>query len=158
MIHEIRGLVIPTLFILTVAAGLGALTYPVLWVVAAATGALTLLGVYDKLQPRHSILRNYPVLGHLRFLLEDFGPELHQYIVESNTMGAPFNRDRRSLMYARAKGDVDKKAFGTELNVYGNGYVWLTHSIAPKPMPKDPVAHLRIDLGGPACTQPYSAS
>ncbi|HIL80649.1 MAG TPA: FMN-binding glutamate synthase family protein [Myxococcales bacterium] len=158
MIHEIRGLVIPTLFILTVAAGLGALTYPVLWVVAAATGALALLGVYDRVQPRHSILRNYPVLGHLRFLLEDFGPELHQYIVESNTMGAPFNRDRRSLMYARAKGDVDKKAFGTELNVYGNGYVWLTHSIAPKPMPKDPVAHLRIDLGGPACTQPYSAS
>jgi len=158
MIHKIRSWVVPGLFLLTLVAGFGALSAPVLWWVAAATAALALLGVYDVLQPRHSILRNYPVLGHLRFLLEDFGPELHQYIVESNTMGAPFDRDRRSLMYARAKGDVDKKPFGTELNVYGNGYVWLTHSIAPKPMPKDPVAHLRTDLGGPSCTQPYSAS
>ena len=62
MIHEIRGLVIPTLFILTVAAGLGALTYPVLWVVAAATGALALLGVYDRVQPRHIPATGPPAL------------------------------------------------------------------------------------------------
>jgi glutamate synthase domain-containing protein 2 len=90
--------------------------------------------------------------------VEDFGPELHQYIVEGNTDGRPFDRDRRSLMYARAKGVVDKKAFGTELDVYGEGYIWITHSIMPKPVPEDPVAHLRTELGGPACTQPYSLS
>jgi len=158
MLHAIRNWVVPLLFALTGAAAFGALTYPILWWAAGTTGSLLLVGLYDLIQPRHSILRNYPVLGHLRFIVEDVGPELHQYIVEGNTDGRPFDRDRRSLMYARAKGMLDKKPFGTELDVYGDGYIWLTHSILAKPMHEDPVAHLRIDLGGPACTRPYSAS
>ncbi len=158
MLHAIRNWVVPVLLALTGAAVFGALTFPGLWWVAAAAGALSLVGVYDLVQTRHSILRNYPVLGHLRFLVEEFGPELHQYIVESNTQGRPFDRDRRSLMYARAKNELDKKPFGTELDVYGEGYHWITHSIAPKPVPADPIAHLRVDLGGPECTRPYSLS
>ena len=99
-----------------------------------------LLGLYDFTQTKHSILRNYPIVGRMRFLLEDAGPELHQYLVENNTEGRPFDRDTRSLMYQRAKNVADKKPFGTELDVYAEGYTWMMHSVAPHPMPEDPVA------------------
>jgi len=119
---------------------------------------LVILGIYDYLQPRHSILRNFPILGHMRFLIEDLGPELHQYLVENDEDGRPFNRDTRSLIYERAKAVPDQKPFGTELDVYENGYTWMAHSIAPHPMATDPVADLRVTVGGPQCTQPYSLS
>ncbi len=83
---------------------------------------LVLLGLYDVTQRRHSILRNYPIAGHMRFLLEAMGPELHQYLVESDENGRPFDRDTRSLIYERAKDVEDKKPFGTELDVYAPGY------------------------------------
>ena len=94
----------------------------------------------------------------MRFLLEDAGPELHQYLVENDTDGRPFDRDTRSLMYQRAKSVPDKKPFGTELDVYADGYTFMMHSVSPHPMPADPVDHLRITVGGPQCTQPYSLS
>ncbi|WP_426571566.1 FMN-binding glutamate synthase family protein [Aquihabitans sp. McL0605] len=119
---------------------------------------LAIVGIYDYTQPRHSILRNYPIIGHLRFIVEDMGPELHQYLVENSEDGRPFNRDTRSLIYQRAKGVADEKAFGTELDVYENGYTWMAHSIAPKPRVADPVADLRITVGGEQCAQPYSLS
>ncbi len=125
---------------------------------AVVTGVLALLGLRDIAQPRHSILRNYPIVGHLRYLLEDAGPEMHQYIVENDTEGKPFNRDTRSLVYQRAKDVADKKAFGTELDVYAEGYTWMVHSVAPKPMPDDPVAALRVRIGGAQCTEPYDSS
>ena len=87
---------------------------------------LVLLGVWDLVQTRHSILRNFPILGHFRFLIEGVGSEMHQYLVESNTDGRPFNRDTRSLIYQRAKKAADKKPFGTELDVYENGYTYLS--------------------------------
>ena len=86
------------------------------------------------------------------------GPELHQYLVEDDTDGRPFNRDTRSLMYQRAKSVPDKKPFGTELDVYADGYTFMMHSVAPHPMPADPVDHLRITVGGPQCSKPYSLS
>jgi glutamate synthase domain-containing protein 2 len=119
---------------------------------------MVLLGVWDYTQPKHSILRNYPILGHMRFLLEDLGPELHQYLVESDEDGKPFNRDARSLMYERAKDVQDKKPFGTELDVYADGYTWMLHSMSTRPMVKNPEADLRITVGGPDCAQPYSSS
>ena len=88
---------------------------------------LALVGLHDITQKRHSITRNYAIIGHLRFILEDMGPELHQYLVENNTDGAPFNRDQRSIIYERAKGVTDTKPFGTEQNVYGEGYTFLKH-------------------------------
>ena len=80
--------------------------------------ALLAVAVYDLLQRRHSILRNYPVLGHLRFLLEDIRPELQQYFIERNCDGRPFDRDTRSVVYERAKGIQGEQPFGTELDVY----------------------------------------
>jgi glutamate synthase domain-containing protein 2 len=122
------------------------------------TAPLSVLGTWDLLQKEHSLLRNYPLVGHLRFLLEDTGPELRQYIVESNTEGDPFNRDQRSLMYQRAKNVTDKKPFGTEQHVYAAGYLWLSHSMAPKPVCVDPATSLRVLVGEGRCAKPYSAS
>jgi glutamate synthase domain-containing protein 2 len=117
-----------------------------------------LVGLWDYTQQRHSILRNYPIVGHFRFLLEDMGPELHQYLVEDNTSGRPFNRDTRSIIYRRAKNVADTKPFGTEQDVYAEGYTYLKHSILTRPVAEDPVRDMRISVGGPACTQPYSLS
>jgi glutamate synthase domain-containing protein 2 len=131
---------------------------PWYWWALVVLVPLVALGFWDLFQTRHSILRNFPILGHMRFLIEQLGPELHQYLVESDTDGRPFARDTRSLIYQRAKGEPDKKPFGTELDVYENGYTWLIHSITPHPMAADPVQDLRVTVGGPDCTQPYSLS
>ena len=118
---------------------------------------LTVVGIYDLYQPHHSVLRNFPVIGHARFIFEKIRPELYQYFVESDTDGAPFNRLSRSLVYRRAKKVDDTTPFGTQLNVYAPGYEWLSHSINAidhKLLNSDP----RVLVGGPACTQPYQAS
>ncbi|MGB7860216.1 MAG: FMN-binding glutamate synthase family protein [Acidimicrobiia bacterium] len=137
---------------------LALLVSPWWWLLEILFVPLALLGIYDYTQQRHSILRNFPILGHFRFLIEDIGPELHQYIVESNQDGKPFNRDTRSIIYERAKGVNDKKPFGTEMDVYKEGYTYLKHSIATRPMMEDAGEKMRITVGGPQCTQPYSLS
>ena len=128
------------------------------WLLELIFVPLVLVGIYDLMQKRHSIIRNYPIVGHLRFLLEGMGPELHQYIVESDTDGRPFDRDTRSIIYERAKGVSDAKPFGTEQDVYADGYTYLKHSIATRPIAEDPVRDMRITVGGPQCAQPYSLS
>ena len=159
MIHKLRSYVFP--FILLLVIGSALLTYYVsfgfLWPLITF-GALLLVCAYDLTQKRHNILRNYPLLGHLRFILEDVGPELHQYLVESNTDGKPFNRDERSLMYERAKNLPAEKPFGTELDVYKEGYSWITQSLAPIPPVADPARNLRTLVGAERCAQPYDAS
>jgi glutamate synthase domain-containing protein 2 len=117
---------------------------------------LAVLGVHDLIQTRHAILRNYPVTGHLRFLLERIRPEIRQYFFEGDKDGAPFSRDKRALVYQRAKRELDKRPFGTQYDVYGNEYEWLHHSIAPRPVSPSPY-RVTIGQGGPG-TQPYSAS
>src|SRR5579862_4174775 len=89
---------------------------------------LSILGIYDLIQEPHSILRNYPISAHLRFLLEEIRPEIRQYFLESDTDGAPFNRLTRSIVYQRAKSQLDKRPLGTELDVYGTNYEWMNHS------------------------------
>jgi len=158
MIIFIRRKVLIAVAVLTVVFFGFALLEPWWFIGVGITGVLTALGVRDVLQPSHSILRNYPIVGHLRYLLEDAGPELHQYVVENDTEGKPFDRNVRSLMYQRAKDVPDKTPFGTELDLYATGYTWMVHSVAPKPEPDDPVAMLRVDVGGLACKQPYSTS
>ena len=129
--------------------------------------ALVGLGVYDLLQTRRSILRNYPVIGHLRFMLELVRPELRQYFLESDNEATPFSRAQRSLVYQRAKGDSDKRPFGTQFDVHAEGYEWMNHSLVPSTI----ASHdFRVWIGGmpdqvaaqaPAsglCTQPYHAS
>ncbi|MBR1217199.1 FMN-binding glutamate synthase family protein [Bradyrhizobium sp. U87765 SZCCT0131] len=118
-------------------------------------GALTALGVRDLIQKRHAVLRNYPISAHMRFLLEEIRPEMRQYFFESEKDGKPFSRDIRAVVYQRAKMDLDKRPFGTQNDVYQEGYEWMHHSVAPKPMASE---KFRITIGGPDCTQPYSAS
>jgi glutamate synthase domain-containing protein 2 len=118
-------------------------------------GGLTTLGVGDLIQKRHSVLRNYPILAHLRFLIEEIRPEIRQYLFESETDGTPFSRDRRALVYQRAKMQLDKRPFGTQLAVYSDGFEWMLHSLCPRPQAKAP---FRIEIGGLECGKPYSAS
>lgn len=132
-----------------------AFTFPLSWIPAAAFGALLLVGVRDLTQRRHSLLRNYPILGHLRWLFEGIRPEIRQYLVESDLDAVPFSREKRSLVYQRAKDEVDSVPFGTELDVYAAGFSWITHSVRPKPRPHH---DFRVSIGGPDCTKPYTAS
>ncbi|MDF2139909.1 FMN-binding glutamate synthase family protein [Paenirhodobacter sp. CAU 1674] len=128
---------------------------PLFWLLAALFGYLFGLGIYDLVQPRHSVLRNYPVLGHMRFLFEGIRPEIRQYLIESDQDEEPFSRDERSIVYQRAKNVEDARPFGTRMRVYDSGYQWLTHSIRPKHIAD---TNFRVQIGGPDCTQPYSAS
>src|ERR1700719_1253497 len=118
-------------------------------------GGLTVLGIRDLLQPNHAVLRNYPISAHLRFLLEEIRPEMRQYFFEGEKDGAPFSRDKRAVVYQRAKRALDKRPFGTQYNVYEEGYEWVRHSMAPRPLSTEA---FRITIGGPDCAQPYSAS
>jgi glutamate synthase domain-containing protein 2 len=116
---------------------------------------LSLLGFWDYLQPRQAIRRNYPVLGNLRFVFEKVRPEVRQYLFESDIEAMPFSRAERSLVYQRAKRDVDKRPFGTQLNVYQPQFEWINHSVAPTAIDGH---DFRIDIGGGQCARPYSAS
>lgn len=124
---------------------------------AASSAVLALLsavGVYDLRQQRRSVLRNYPVIGHLRFMLEYIRPEIRQYFLETDNEATPFSRAQRSLIYQRAKGESDKRPFGTQLDVHAQGYEWINHSIAPTHL----ASHdFRITIGEHT-TQPYQAS
>ena len=131
------------------------LSAPLLLWLLVPLGAMVAVGLHDCFQHSHSILRLYPVLGHGRFLAEKLRPEIQQYFVESDTNGAPFSRETRGIVYQRAKGQRDKMPFGTQLNVYEPGYEYLSHSMYPKPAPRHDG---RVVIGGPRCTQPYSAS
>ena len=115
---------------------------------------LVLLGVRDLRQTRHAVLRNYPVIGHLRFLFEYVRPEIRQYFIESDSEAAPFSRAQRSLVYQRAKGEADNRPFGTQLDVGRQGYEWINHSMAPTVLAS---ADFRVTIG-PDCAQPYEAS
>ena len=116
---------------------------------------LSALGWWDLRQTKSSVLRNYPVIGHLRFMLEKIRPEIRQYFLESDTEATPFSRSQRSLSYARAKGETDKRPFGTQRDVKAVGHEWLNHSLSPSHI----ASHdFRLTIGGPACKQPYEAS
>lgn len=123
----------------------------------AIAGPVIYMGVEDMLQTRQSIRRNFPVVGRLRYVFEDLRPKIQQYFVESDTDGAPINRNDRSVIYQRAKKQIDTIPFGTQMDVYAEGYEWITHSIAPLDF-HQMNHHPRIRFGGKDCTQPYSMS
>lgn len=124
-----------------------------LWLIS---GILTLVGVYDILQNQHSILKNYPLIGHFRFIFEEFRPEIRQYFIENDQDALPFSRMQRSLVYRRAKNKNADKPFGSLIDVYQQDYRFITHSITPC-KPADPES-FRIQIGNHQCRQPYSAS
>ena len=125
------------------------------WVPLIIFGFASLVGVRDVMQDHHSVLRNYPVLGHIRFMLESIRPEIRQYLIESDRDEEPFSREIRSLVYQRAKGQEDKRPFGTKERVYEAGYQWLTHSIQPRHLVD---CDFRVKIGGSRCQKPYDAS
>ncbi len=116
---------------------------------------LALLGVWNVVQTKHTLMRNYPVVAHFRWISERLRPFLRQYIVEDDLEGRPYDRDARSQIYRRAKDAVDVHPFGTELDTYASEYEWITHSVSPAPVAKEP---FRVTVGGPQCSKPYSAS
>lgn len=118
-------------------------------------GPIILLGLYDFIQSKHTILRIYPVIGHFRYLFESVRPEIQQYFVESNLNGCPINREFRDLVYQRAKNARDTRPFGTQFDVYRAGYEWMDHSLQPVHVED---IHPRVIFGGPDCAKPYEAS
>ncbi len=123
------------------------------------------VGVYDLRQTKKSVLRNYPVIGHMRYMLEFIRPEIRQYFMEADNDANPFSRAQRALVYQRAKGDVDKRPFGTQLNVHADGYEWINHSVAPTTVATHDFrttigldAATGLQPASSGCTQPYSAS
>src|SRR5437763_2598420 len=138
--------------------GIGAVDHKVIRIVIVPIlifGGLALLGFRDLLQQNHAVLRNYPISAHIRFLLEEIRPEMRQYFFESEKDGMPFSRDTRALVYQRAKMQLDKRPFGTQEDVYKEGYEWIHHSMSPKARTG---GEFRVTIGGPDCTKPYSAS
>lgn len=127
------------------------------WPIAttALAGALFALGLRDITQTSHAVLRNYPIIGHFRYLFEHIRPEIRQYLLEADDEEVPFSREARSIVYQRAKNVEDKRPFGTKMSVYHGGYQWLTHSIRPKKIDN---TDFRVTIGGEDCRQPYEAS
>ncbi|MDO8304353.1 FMN-binding glutamate synthase family protein [Herminiimonas sp.] len=124
------------------------------WWLVILSGALTAVGIADLSQTKRALLRNYPILAHFRYLLESVRPEMRQYFLEDDDAPNPFSRNQRSLVYQRAKQAVDKRPFGTQLDVYQNDYEWINHSIVPAKV----ASHdFRITIGAQRA-QPYSAS
>lgn len=149
----VKILLVPLLAVAASGAAAAALLCsPGWWAVAAPLFLLAVTAGHDLVQRRHSVLRNYPLLGHLRFGLEALRPELQQYFIERNFDGRPFDRDVRSIVYERAKGTDAEEPFGTELDLYQSGSEYLAPSMAPRPVSEDPP---RVRIGGPACTRPY---
>ncbi|MBV8659094.1 MAG: FMN-binding glutamate synthase family protein [Burkholderiales bacterium] len=124
------------------------------WLVVIPFAALSLVGLHDVTQKRHAILRNYPIWGHLRFFFEFIRPEIRQYFIEDDNTAEPFSRQQRSIVYQRAKGAVDARPFGTELDVMAEGYEWICHSLAPTKLDSH---DFRVTVG-PNTAQPYDIS
>ncbi len=127
---------------------------PVLWSLILIVPVLV-IGFQDYFQRKSSVLRNFPIIGHFRFIFEAIRPEISQYFIETETGGRPFSREERSLVYQRAKKMRDTVPFGTIRDVYEVGYEWVNHSMQPAHV--EP-SSLRVTVGGPDCAQPYSAS
>lgn len=135
--------------------GLLALVWPsALWSLVVFVPILV-VGVYDVFQTQHAVLRNFPIIGHARYLLESIRPEIQQYFIEPHTVGSPFSREERSIVYQRAKRELDTVPFGTQHNVYEPGFEWVNHSLnAHHGAPTPP----RVMVGGADCKQRYAAS
>ncbi len=136
---------------------------PNVWDIALLIVAapLAALGIIDMNQTRQAVRRNYPILAHFRYFFEKIRPEIRQYLLEDDTEARPFSRNQRSVVYQRAKQEIDKRPFGTQLDVYEAGYEWINHSVAPAKIDSH---EFRIEIGKvagankPGVTQPYSAS
>lgn len=116
--------------------------------------AMALLGTRDMVQNTHTVSRNYPILAHFRYFFESIGPEIRQYFIESDTEERPFSREQRTIIYQRAKNILDKRPFGSQMNMYDEGFEWINHSMRPTDIENN---DFRIEIGK-SCAKPYKAS
>lgn len=153
-----RGFVISSTFVLLATASFAVFFKDKnWWVVFAIMMVFTIMGYRDMIQKRHAVRRIFPIFGRLRYLLEELRPKFYQYFVESDINGRPFNRLDRSVIYQRAKHELETVPFGTQYDVYEEGYEWMCQSVSPAALTSiDPDP--RITIGNKDCTQPYSAS
>jgi len=146
--------IVSLLIIALIAAA--ATQWPGAWWLLAPLLPLVAVGLLDMVQKRHSIRRNFPLIGRGRWMMESLRPYIRQYLIESDTDGAPISRMYRSIVYQRAKTAMDSVPFGTRVDTYRDGYEWIGHSMGA--IDADDVGDLRVTVGGPDCTQPYNAS
>ena len=123
----------------------------VLWV------PMLLFGTYDMFQSKHTIRRNFPLFGRARWGMEILRPFIRQYFIESDSDGTPINRIFRSVVYQRAKGDLDSIPYGTRFDTSRTGYEWLAHSMSAT-LPHPDQLNPRVVIGGPDCKKPYASS
>ncbi|BFT30357.1 FMN-binding glutamate synthase family protein [Alteromonas sp. D210916BOD_24] len=134
----------------------GLLWAPIWWFLLLSI-TLLVFALFDAFQDKHAILRNFPLIGRVRWTVEALRPYIQQYIIETDTSGAPISRMFRSIVYQRAKNSLETIPFGTQLDTYKDGYEWIGHSLSAREvddMDTDP----RVVVGGPHCKKPYSAS
>lgn len=141
-----------SLFILNIILCLVSLDYAWYFIL---TGTYVAIGIHDLFLSSHNILKNYPVIGHFRYLFESIRPEMQQYLVASNLSETPFNRETRSLVYQRSKKANDTVPFGTQRNIMEEGYEFIHHSLSPKVAIE---GSDRVMIGNEQCQKPYSAS
>ncbi|MEO1435448.1 MAG: FMN-binding glutamate synthase family protein [Bacteroidota bacterium] len=144
-------------FMLVFSLGLCGYFYPIVLYAFILVGPILVLGFIDYFQTSNTIRRNYPILGRFRHVAEELRPKIRQYFVESDIDGRPFNRLDREVTYARANDTVDSNPFGTQKNVYKEGYEYLAHSIAAKDIHKMD-QHPKVTVGNEQCSQPYDIS
>jgi len=145
------------IFSLVIVGGISYFISSSFWWLLVILLPLILMGFYDMFQSKHAIKRNFPILGRARYVMEDLRPKLYQYFIESETNGMPISRIFRSIVYQRAKHELSTTPFGTQMDLYAEGYEWMNHSIAAR-NPKDLVQDPRVIIGSPGCKQPYSAA
>ncbi|MEO0983042.1 MAG: glutamate synthase-related protein [Pseudomonadota bacterium] len=132
-----------------------ALQNPWVWAVAVPLALLSVIGLFDLVQTRHTLWRNFPLLGRLRWIGEELRPFFRAYFVESDTEGRPFNHEERAMVYRRAKNVSSVEPFGSHVDIGKPPYEWLSHSLnAQVPVDHDP----RIAVGAGRCAKPYDAS
>lgn len=151
-----RNLFIGISVILVVGLGTaGYFVHQAFWWILGMISPIIMMGVFDIMQDKHTIRKNFPLIGRLRYFFESIRPEISQYFIESDLSGRPFNRRSRSIVYQRAKGVRQTVPFGTQLDTTEPGYEWVTHSIYTTHIPED---DLRVNIGSSQCKQPYNAS
>lgn len=152
-IHGQRFLIIAAVA-LALVGGAGWIWHPAWWAYLLLV-PIVLIGLYDLYFSTNTILRNFPFLGHFRYLSLRISPEINQYFVENNTEGRPFSKLQRNMVNRRADRRHQTHPFGTEEDVYRGDYEWVPHSIYPREKKTTPP---RVRVGGPACRHPYDAA
>ncbi len=150
-----RSLFLKTSLLLVVLLAVAGFFHHYFWYALSVVLLLTAIGIYNMLQTRHTILRNFPVIGYFRYFFEFISPEIQQYFIERHTDGTPLSRNHRRIVYERAKDLRSTHPFGTELDLYSPRYEGFKHSIYPA---NEVSGDLRVQVGGADCKQPYSAS